>query len=191
VASIELLYNVCAGNNIEARFLVQGYAPYDALLKAMSKETLPATFRCHLTKFMHHVYVERHDIDYIVPQFSTQLLNKVDSDRAKDSLPGPLYEVDKELSGFRALKQTALQCLSTHARGLVPEVEPDYNKLTLALTNLTAQLLYLGFFLYAGASVNNPQQHVGQRLNFWFNALRKRVMIGVVEFHFGRTGNRV
>jgi hypothetical protein len=146
-ATVELLYNVCGENHAEARALVQMYAPYEALLTAMSKETLPASLRCHLTKLMLHLYVERHTIDYIVPQFQTQLLNKVDAERGGASaLPMPLFEADKELSNFRALKHAVLQSLSTNARGLVPEPEPEYNKLTLALANLASQLLFLGFF---------------------------------------------
>lgn len=145
---IDLFVKVCAGCNWEARALIQNHAPYDVLAVAIADDVLPYVLRATMTNLMTNLYVERGPADYLSPQSATQLLNEVDSVTAA-ILPEPLFQPDKELSGFRHLKTAAVTGMATLATQRDTQDDPVWMNryfFILSTCKLASHLLRLGFF---------------------------------------------
>jgi hypothetical protein len=148
LSMIDLFVNVCADCNWEARALIQNHAPYDVLCVAVADDVLPYELRATMTNLMTNLYVERGPADYLCPQSATQLLNEVDSASAV-TLPEPLFQPDKELSGFRHLKTAAVTGMALASK---PDNQDDAAlsmirfSFILSTCKLASHLLRLGFF---------------------------------------------
>jgi hypothetical protein len=148
LSMIDLFVNVCAGCNWEARALIQNHAPYDVLAVAVADDVLPYALRATMTNLMTNLYVERGPADYLCPQSATQLLNEVDSASAV-TLPEPLFQPDKELSGFRHLKTAAVTGMALASKPDnqdVPALSMIRFFFILSTCRLASHLLRLGFF---------------------------------------------